>query len=85
MLNAMCAMFQAAATRRCLPMRCRGAVNTTACKRSFSRFLVVFLHTDGAVLQVNTTACKRLFSLGCVAHTDGAVLQAALLLPHVER
>ena len=25
--------------------------------------------------QVNTTACKRLFSLGCVAHTDGAVFQ----------
>ena len=24
---------------------------------------------------MNTTACKRLFSLGCVAHTDGAVLQ----------
>ena len=22
---------------------------------------------------VNTTACKRLLSLGCVAHTDGAV------------
>ena len=25
--------------------------------------------------QVNTAACKRLFSLGCVAHTDGAVFQ----------
>ena len=24
---------------------------------------------------MNTTACKRLFSLGCVAHTDGAVFQ----------
>ena len=24
---------------------------------------------------VCATACKRLFSLGCVAHTDGAVLQ----------
>ena len=24
---------------------------------------------------MNTTACKRLFSPGCVAHTDGAVLQ----------
>ena len=30
-----------------------------------------------AEVVVNTTACKRLFSLGCVAHTDGAVLQAA--------
>ena len=27
---------------------------------------------------MNTTACKRLFSLGCVAHTDGAVFQAKL-------
>ena len=26
---------------------------------------------------VNTTACKRLSSLGCVAHTDGAVSQGA--------
>ena len=25
---------------------------------------------------VNMTACKRLFSLGCVAHTDGAVFQS---------
>ena len=25
---------------------------------------------------MHTTACKRLFSLGCAAHTDGAVLQA---------
>ena len=24
---------------------------------------------------MNTIACKRLFSLGCVPHTDGAVLQ----------
>ena len=29
---------------------------------------------------VNTTACKRLFSLGCVPHTDGAVLQTVLLM-----
>ena len=28
-----------------------------------------------ALCSVNTTACKRLFSLGCVVHTDGAVLQ----------
>ena len=26
---------------------------------------------------VNTTACQRLCSLGCVAHTDGAVFQLA--------
>ena len=26
---------------------------------------------------MNATACKRLFSLGCVAHTDGAVFQEA--------
>ena len=25
---------------------------------------------------INTTACKRLFSLGCVAHTDGAVCRS---------
>jgi len=24
---------------------------------------------------VNATACKRLLSLGCVAHTDGAVFK----------
>ena len=30
--------------------------------------------------QVNTTACKRLFSLGCVAHTDGAVFQPFLVV-----
>ena len=29
---------------------------------------------------VNTTACKRLFSLGCVPHTDGAVLQTVFLM-----
>jgi hypothetical protein len=27
-------------------------------------------------VEVNTIACKRPFSLGCVAHTDGAVFQA---------
>ena len=27
---------------------------------------------------MNTTACKRLFSLGCVAHTDAAVLQGRI-------
>ena len=26
---------------------------------------------------MNTAACKRLFSLGCVAHTDGAVFPGA--------
>ena len=26
---------------------------------------------------MNPTACKRLFSLGCVAHTEGAVFQMA--------
>ena len=33
-------------------------------------------HTRNVTARVNTTACKRLLSLGCVAHTDGAVLQA---------
>ena len=35
-------------------------------------------------MQVNTTACKRLFSLGCVPHTDGAVLQFSRLKKHAK-
>ena len=33
---------------------------------------------------VNTTACKGLFSLGCVAHTDGAVFQLAAKAKKIE-
>ena len=35
--------------------------------------VVVRSHDQGRT--VNTTTCKRLCALGCVAHTDGAVLQ----------
>ena len=35
----------------------------------------VFCWSSLILPAVNLTACKRLFSLGCVLHTDGAVLQ----------
>ena len=35
--------------------------------------------------QVHTTACKRPFSLGCVAHTDGAVFQEQDMAQHALR
>ena len=40
---------------------------------------------SGIVDMVNTAACKRFFSLGCVAHTDGAVFQRGSRRPTARR